>query len=348
METLVQDLRYGLRSLRRNKGFAAIATLTLALAIGVNTSIFSLVNVIVFADLPMQNSETVSVVRGVNPGLGVDQGSVSVPDFLDLLERSTSFDQLTALTEDQWVLTGDAEPVRVRGYRASANIFDAWQLPPVLGRAFAEGEDQPGAPRVAMIAYPFWETHFGGDPSVLGQTLTLDGEQRTIIGVTDPKLDFADFGEADVWVPLELARDGADRDVRGLFVTGRLAAGVSHTRATQEAAAIGQALAAEHPETNVGWGLWAAPVLESLIGDEGRTILLMLVLTVTFVVLIACANIANMLLARATARAREMSVRAALGAGRRRLVRQLLTESFVISMVAALIGLVIAKVSTKR
>ena len=343
MGPLWQDLRYGLRSLRRNKLFAAVATLTLALAIGVNTSIFSLVNVIVFADLPMNDSETMTLIRSVNPGLGVDQGSVSLADYFDLAERNTSFEELTALTEDQWVLTGADEPIRITGYRTTANLLGTWRLPPILGRDFAAGEDLEGAPRVALLTYPFWQTRYGGETDVLGRTIQLDGVTHTIIGVTDPKLGFANFRDADVWVPLELRRDGADRQSKAFFVTGRLRPGVSHSRATQETDAIGQALADEYPDANRGWALWSAPVMESLIDDEARTILLMLVLTVTFVVLIACANIANMLLARATARARELSVRSALGAGRMRLIRQLMTESFVISLLAATLGLAFAK-----
>jgi putative ABC transport system permease protein len=343
MESLRQDLLYGFRSLRKNPMFASVATLTLALAIGVNTAIFSIVSVLVFADLPMQDSETVSVVRSVNPELGIDQGSVSVPDYLDLVERSRSFASVAALTEDQWVMTGLDQPQRVTGYLLTSNLLRQWHQPPTLGRDFAEGEDQPGSPPVVMISHPFWQSQFAGDPGILGRPLRLDGTEYTIIGVTSDKMTFADFGNADVWAPLVITRDGAGRDRRTLFVTTRLADGISQEQATQEVSAIGAALAAEHPEFNTGWGLWSAPVMESLINDNGRRVMLLLMLTVSFVILIACANVANMLLARSTARARELSVRAALGAGRARILRQLLTESFVISISAALVGLLFAK-----
>lgn len=343
METLLRNVRFGLRSLVKNPTFTAVATLTLTLAIGVNTAMFSIVSVIIFADLPMRDTETVAVIRGVNPELGIDQGSLSVPDFLDLRERTTSFEGLAALTSDQWVLTGGDLPVRVNGMFLSVNTFDLWHLPPVLGRSFAAGEDAPGAPRVAMLSYPFWQARFAGRAEALGETLRLDGEVYQIVGVANPELGFADFGDAQVLLPLTTDRS-APRDARRLFVTGRLAPGVTHARATEEVAAIGRALAAEHPEVAGGWSLRSAPAMESLLGDDGRILLLMLMLTVAFVILIACANVANMLLARATVRARELSVRAALGAGRRSLVAQLLTESFIISLVSATLGFGFAKV----
>jgi len=342
METVGQDLRFGLRSLVKSPGFAVVSTLTLALAIGVNTSIFSLVSAIVFADLPMRASSEVALIRAANAQLEIEQTGVAPGDYLDLVERSRSFASLSALAESQWVLTGEGQPIRVTGLQFTVGLTESWRLPPVVGRSFAEGEDRYGAEPVALLTYGFWQERYGGRPDVVGETLRLDGREHTVIGVADPLLEFGSFRNAQVVTPLVLARSEPNRAARYLLVSGRLAEGVTHEMAAEEVRGIGEALASEYPAQNRGWGLRSAAVRDSLLDENANRILLLLQLTVAMVILIACANVANMLLARGTARAREMAVRAALGAGRGRLIRQLLVESLVVSLCAAALGLGLA------
>ena len=342
IDPLRKDLLYAVRSLRKNPLFTLVATLTLALAIGVNSGIFSIVSQVVFADVPMQDPDDVLVLRGTNVAQGIEQGRLSLPDFLDYAEQQESFSALSATSPGSWVLTGLGQPQRLSGRHVTANLLRTWDLPPILGRDFTPDEGQLGAPSVALISEAFWSSQFGRDPDVLGQRIQLDGVDHTIIGVTDPRMQFAAFRGTDVWVPLRPEHDGVGRDLRALFVTARLAPGWTVPQAAEEAGRIAQRLSEEHPVTNSGWSIRALPVRESLIDSEGRLVVGMLLLTVSFVVLIACANVANMLLARSTTRAREIAVRRAMGASRGRIVRQLMTESLVISAISAALGVAFA------
>ena len=343
METVLQDLRYGIRSLVKHPAFAIVSTVTLALAIGVNTAIFSIVNVIVFADLPMDDPTVVTIFRNTNAQRGIERGSFSLPELIDYREASQSFSGIAAMRGDQWILTGGDEPLRVDGSRITANFLDVWGIGTMVGRGFLEGEDMPGAPPVALLSHGFWSRQFGGRSDMVGSQIRLDGEVYTVVGVMSPEMEFADLAENDVWLPLEMDRSKASRERRSLFVTARLKPGVSGQQAYDEIAAIGARLAEEYPATQQGWEPRALMAMDTLLDADGKTILLMLVLTVAFVLLIACANVANMLLARASARGREMAVRVALGAARVRLVRQLLTESLVIGLTSAVIGVFLSR-----
>lgn len=339
MDTIIQDLRYGVRSLWKNPLFATLATLTLALAIGVNTAIFSLVNVVIFADLPMANPETAAVFRATNPQLGEARRGFTFREFAEFRDGAASFAGIAAWKGDQWVLTGEGKPIRVDGYRVTDNLFDVWGIEAIRGRPFLPGEERPGAAQVVIVSHGFWVREYGAREDLVGSTLRLDGMEYTVVGVMSPDMEFANLADVEIWVPLGLDRGTADMDERELFVTGRLLATASVESAQRDIAGIAAGLVEQFPSIYGGWEPRVLGAAESLLDDEARTILGMLVLTVAFVLLIACANIANMLLARATTRSREMAVRAALGAGRWRLTRQLLTESFVIALGASILGL---------
>jgi len=254
MGTFFQDIRYGVRTLLQSPTFSVLTVLTLALAIGVNTAIFSMINVLLLRPLPFADPDTAGFIYSSNPQRSVERAYVSEADFLDFRRELRSFSALAGVNRGTTlVMTGQEAPVRIIGWEATANTFDVWGVEPLLGRTFQEGEDQPGAERVALLSHGTWERRFGSDPNVLSRTLRLDGFETTIIGVLPPEMEFGSLSAAELWLPLHLDPAEARRDGRFVWTSGRLAPGVTLEQAREEVSAMSARLAEEYPDTNTGW-----------------------------------------------------------------------------------------------
>ncbi len=348
MEDFFMDVRFGARMLRKNPGFTAIAIVTLALGIAANSTIFSMVSAWMLRPPSIKDPARVIMILSTNPakGWGWDQNPVSVPDFVAWRGQSHSFEDMAA-SEWEWgdfALTGEGEPEWINGTRVSASYFDVLGVPAALGRTFLPGEDQPGHDREVILSDGLWQRRFGSDPKVTGQVVSLNGEKCTVIGVMPKGYRLGYYGTAQLWTPLVFSPQSAlpaARQDRSLRVLARLKSGVSVAAAKAEMAALAQRSEQTYPGTSKGWGATARP-LQQYMADQVRPLMRLYVGAVIFVLLIGCANIASLQLTRAAARQQELVVRAALGASRFRLVRQLLVESLLLAFAGGAVGLLLA------
>ncbi len=340
MSGFLLDLRYGARMLLRTPGFTAVALLVLVLGIGANTAIFSVVHAVLLRQLPYKDAQRLTMVWLDNRRLGLKEDLPSYPMFEDWKKQSRLFEDMAIFSRSMSSLTGADEPEQVREARVAANFFPLLGVRPMLGRTFSPDEDQEGRDRVAVLSHGLWVRRFGADSNVLGKNLIRDSRNYTVVGVMPPEFRFPDK-TTELWIPLVVPPQA--RGARfgfWLWIVGKLKPGVTVEQAQTEMSGIGSRLEQQYPE-GAGYGVYVVPLHRQLVGNI-RPALLILLGAVVFVLLMACANVASLLLARASAREREIAIRAAIGAGQGRLIRQLLTESVLLSAVAGAIGVLVA------
>ena len=354
MNTFLQDLRFGYRMLRKSPGFSIVAVIVLTLGIGANTAIFSVVNAVLLRPLPFPQPDRLVQVWHTPPQKsfpGMTRFSVSPANYLDWANQSHSFEQMAIYGFGGYNLTGKGDPESLVGFRVSPDFFSVLRVQPLLGRTFLAEENEAGHGHVVVLSNAFWQTHFGSDPKVVGQTLSLNSESYSIVGVMPPKFAFPESSDpkfqAQMWVPL--AWTDADRAVRGnhnYLVIARLKPRADLQQAQAEMNTVSSRLEQQYPADDKGWGVTIVPLREQLVGDV-RPALLILFGAVGFVLLIACANVANLVLVKTLARRKEIAIRTALGASSVRLLRQILCETLLLSLAGGILGLAAAQVSVR-